>query len=85
MPTSVNVNEPSPHDRTKALAESGGRRRALSKLSAPKSANYLSSGILTDVGTGAAIAVLIAVGLACLVVGAIYLSSLVGVDLQEAV
>lgn len=34
--------------------------------------------ILTDVGTGAAIAILIAVGLICWVLGTIYLGSLVG-------
>ena len=37
-----------------------------------------SSGILTDIASGAAIAILIAVAFACLVEGTSYLSSLVG-------
>lgn len=57
MPTSVNVNRPSPYDRTSGYAKGGTR---------------------------AAVGLLIAVGLVWLAVGTIYLSSAVGLDLQDA-
>ena len=44
----------------------------------PHDSTETFASILTDVGTGAAIAILIAVGLVCWVVGTIYLRSLVG-------
>jgi hypothetical protein len=72
MSTSVNVNEPlSAQDRTRSLAE-----RGTGAVNEPPSAQD-RTGSLGEEWTVAVIAVLIAVCLACLVVNATYVRSLV--------
>jgi hypothetical protein len=85
MSTSVNANELSPHYRTKALAEggTGADKPSISYSAAAGRLSALMQMIADGLGDGLLIAVLIATGLVCLVVGAIYCSSLAGPVLEN--
>lgn len=81
MSASVNVNELSPHDPTKALAEDGAGADTphISYSMAAGRLSALMQKIGADgLGDGLLIAVLIAIGLVCLVVGVIDVEQIVG-------